>query len=190
MKWNDYIKAFEAVLNGDNTASPYDKEAYLEYVKLNSSRQNRWLKKMDLDESTLSALNGITSPQTWILITEPWCGDAAHSTPFIQAMAENNPLIELDVQLRDSAPYLIDNYLTNGGKSIPKLIVRDSEDNDLFTWGPRPEECQALMLRQKESDMSEKEKKAELQMWYNKDKGKSVQREITALIEQFSETPA
>jgi len=184
MKWNDYLAAFEAVLDGTNKTVPYNDEAYLEYVKLNSSRQNRWIKKMVLSEETQNALRNVRTPQKWILITEPWCGDAAHISAFINAMSEASGNIEIDIQLRDSEPFIIDNYLTNGGRSIPKLVVQDTHGRDLFTWGSRPKECQNLMLSLKESDLSEQEKKAELQKWYNKDKGVSVQQEIAALLQE------
>jgi hypothetical protein len=185
MKWNDYLAAFEAILDGTNRTAPYNDEAYLEYVKLNNSRQNRWIKKMELSEETMIALKNVKIQQKWTLITEPWCGDAAHISAFINAMAEASENIEIDIQLRDSEPYLIEDYLTNGGKAIPKLVVQDTHGNDLFTWGPRPKECQNLMLSLKETDLSAQEKKAELQKWYNKDKGVSIQQEITALLKEL-----
>ena len=185
MKWNDYLAAFEAILDGTNRTAPYNDEAYLEYVKLNNSRQNRWIKKMELSEETMIALKNVKIQQKWTLITEPWCGDAAHISAFINAMAEASENIEIDIQLRDSEPYLIEDYLTNGGKAIPKLVVQDTHGNDLFTWGPRPKECQNLMLSLKETVLSAQEKKAELQKWYNKDKGVSIQQEITALLKEL-----
>lgn len=45
LNWTEYLKLFEDILAGKNNAAPYDKEAYLNYVKLNYSRQERWLKK-------------------------------------------------------------------------------------------------------------------------------------------------
>ena len=140
---------------------------------------------MELSEETMIALKNVKIQQKWTLITEPWCGDAAHISAFINAMAEASENIEIDIQLRDSEPYLIEDYLTNGGKAIPKLVVQDTHGNDLFTWGPRPKECQNLMLSLKETDLSAQEKKAELQKWYNKDKGVSIQQEITALLKEL-----
>jgi hypothetical protein len=32
----------------------------------------------------------------------------------------------------------MDQYLTNGGRSIPKLVAFDDDGQALFTWGPRP----------------------------------------------------
>ena len=124
--------------------------------------------------------------QKWYLITEPWCGDAAHLTPFIQKIAEYSPHIELHVILRDGDDNMIDSYLTDGSKSIPKLIVRDDNNTDLFTWGPRPIEAKELVDNLKESTKTTQEKKAALQVWYNNDKGISIQRELMAQLKQVS----
>ena len=186
MKWNEFYAMYAAILDGTITKAPYDNPDYVEYVKLNHSRVNRWLKQAVLTEETLAVLSN-TPKQKWILIAEPWCGDAANNSPILHLMAEKSKNIDFDIQLRDDSN-LIDSYLTNGGKSIPKLIVRDENDNDLFTWGPRPTECQNLMLKLKESDLPAQDKKAELQKWYNADKGLSIQKEIVALMKGVKET--
>jgi hypothetical protein len=181
LDWNSYIEMFDAILDKKITGAPYDNTAYLEYVQLNKVRTQRWLKKLSITEDSVDCLKNITQEQHWILITEPWCGDAAHNTPFLFMLSELNPLIHLEIVLRDSNS-LIDSYLTNGGKSIPKLVVRDSKGSDLFTWGPRPKEAQELVLRMKAEGSPYEEVNKEIQQWYNKDKGISVQREIVALL--------
>lgn len=182
MNWEEYTTQFEDILSGKLSDAPYDNPNYLEYVKLNHSRMNRWIKKGELTEEIKSSLDNIKTKQKWVLITEPWCGDAAHLAPFVEKMAAYSPNIELEIQLRDSEKSEINNYLTNGGKAIPKLIVRDENNVDLFSWGARPDEAQKIVINQKDSNQTAKEKKAELQVWYNKDKGRSIQKEIQTLL--------
>jgi hypothetical protein len=182
MNYKDYQLLFSNILDGKITTNPYTDQHYLDYVKLNESRQNRWLKTGKLTTETQSTIQSIATEQHWLLITEPWCGDAAHSIPFIVKMAELNPLIRLTIQLRDSEQSEIDHYLTNGGKSIPILIVRDKEGKDLFFWGPRPTECQSLYLDLKTSNASFEEQKITLQQWYNENKGSDLQQEICKLL--------
>lgn len=181
MDLQEYSALFQNILNKEITAAPYDDDAYLNYVKLNHSRMKRWKKQGVLIEELEQVIRAIDQPQKWVLITEPWCGDAANSIPYIEKMANLNPNITVEVQLRDSDSE-IDNYLTNGGKSIPKLIVRDQENNDLFTWGPRPTEAQALVQKQKESNAPYDEKYAEILHWYKDDKGTSIQEELIHLL--------
>ncbi len=144
---------------------------------------------MALDASLVIYIRAIDQPQTWIVITEPWCGDAAPMLPFIARLAEENPLITLDIQFRDHPPFLIEHYLTNGGKSIPKLIVRDAEGKDLFTWGPRPVSAQQLVQDLNAAGTDKSEVVLALQNWYNDNKGNEMQQEWLRLF-QTSLAPA
>lgn len=177
MDWQAYTELFDSILEGKITEAPYDKEAYLEYVKLNKSRMNRWFKKNPISAETIAVLKNIEAPQHWILIAEPWCGDAAHSAPILQMMAAVSPKVSLEIVLRDSSEW-IDSYLTNGSKSIPKLVVRDAAGADLFVWGPRPAACQKLVMEMKETDLSPQERNVRLQNWYNENGAEDIQREL------------
>ena len=177
MTFQTYLDYFTEILQAEKPSAPYDNPDFLHYVELNDKRQERWLKKGDLLPELAEKIKLIKAIQHWVLITEPWCGDASHSVPFIGMLAELNPNIHLDVQLRDSNSE-IDKYLINGGKSIPILVVRDESNTDLFHWGPRPIEAQKIHLDNLTSEKTVEEKKVELQKWYNSDKGLSLQNEL------------
>lgn len=183
LTWEEYLQKFNDILNGDITSAPYDNEDFLNYVKLNRSRQDRWLKKLKLNEKLVHLVKQINTPQTWYAITEPWCGDAAHNLPVFYLLSQLNEHIEFKIVLRDTPPFMIEEYLTNGGKSVPKIVVRNEKEEDLFTWGPRPKEAQDLMLSFKENNTPFEEQKIILQQWYNKNKGEDIQREISLLLE-------
>lgn len=138
---------------------------------------------MVLSEDLVNYVRTFDQPHTWIVITEPWCGDAAPMLPYIARLADENPLITLDIQFRDQPPFLIEQYLTNGGKSIPKLIVRDTEGKDLFTWGPRPVSAQQLVLDLNASGTDKSEVVLALQNWYNDNKGNEMQQEWLRLFQ-------
>lgn len=182
MNYQAYLKLFDAILSSESPQAPYNKPAYINYVKLNQSRMARWTKTMELQPDLVDTLNDIEEPQHWIIITEPWCGDAAHSLPFLIAIAEKSPKITYEIQLRDSEPFLINDYLTNGGKSIPKLISRDLDGNDLFTWGPRPIASQDIFNKMKSEGAVYDEITLKLQAWYNADKGQAIQQELLDLV--------
>ncbi len=182
MTYSEYTAIFNQILTAETPSAPYDDPDYLNYTKLNESRSRRWIKQGELREETVAQFKALNQKQHWIIIAEPWCGDAAHIVPFVVKMAELNPLISYDIQLRDSAPFLIEDYLTDGSKSIPKLIVRDSNGNDLFIWGPRPKKTQEMFLKAKETSTDITALKVALQEWYNEDKGVEIQKEITQLL--------
>jgi hypothetical protein len=184
MNWTSYLQLFDAILSKEHMNAPYDNEFYFNYTTLNGARQNRWLKHGKILPELKAQMESISEPQQWILITEPWCGDAAHSSPFLFMLSELNDKIEFTVNLRDGEDSLIDSYLTNGtSKSIPILVVRDKDGKDLFVWGPRPKEAQEILTQQKhDSSTSDEDKKIEFQAWYNNNKGMDLQRELVELL--------
>lgn len=184
MNYETYTQLFEEILHSEKPQAPYDDVDFHHYVELNQKRADRWNKKGELLEETKQLLDKVSNKQTWVLIAEPWCGDAAHAVPFVAKMAAYNPNISLEIQLRDSDSE-IDKYLTNGGKSIPIVVVRDADNQDLFVWGPRPNPAQSIHLNNLNAAKTPEEKKVELQQWYNKDKGETIQREFISELKKF-----
>ncbi|HRN47338.1 MAG TPA: thioredoxin family protein [Niabella sp.] len=181
MTWQDYLKYFEEILNAENPSEPYNDDEYYQYTKLNWSRSNRWLKHSPLTEESKAVVKAIKDKQIWELITEPWCGDAAHIVPIVYLLSAENPNIQLNLQLRDNGSE-IDKYLTNGSKSIPILIVRDAVGKDLFHWGPRPASAKKIYEDLKKVNGSYEEIKVAHQNFYNQDKAREIQEEITTLL--------
>lgn len=184
MTFSEYTTYFQEIVvkEAETQAPPYDNPDYLEYTKLNWHRMNRWLKTGILSEALMQKIKGIHQPQQWILITEPWCGDAAHSVPFIELLSRLNPLITLSYELRDSEPHRINNYLTRGTKSIPKLVIRNAEEEDVNTWGPRSAGCQLVYDSLMAEKASFEKIKGEIQNWYNGNKGVAIQEELLLLF--------
>ncbi len=181
MTWENYLQEFDTILNAETPTGLYAEEGMLHYTKLNEARQNRWLKKAELMPELVSYLQNIQEPQSWVVITEPWCGDASHIVPIFHLLSEVSDKISIDYQLRDSGSE-IDKYLFNGGKAIPIFIVRDEAGKDIFHWGPRPAPTQAMFLSMKNDNATMDDMKIALQQWYNADKAVTLQKE---LLEQF-----
>lgn len=184
MNITTYEIQFDDILEGRNVLPPYDNPDYIHYVKMNQTRASRLSRKGKLLPQLEELITRIDQETYWLLITEPWCGDAAHCHPFVARYAAMNDHITLKVQNRDTPGSEIDNYLTNGGKSIPMLIVRDAYHRDLFTWGPRPKDAQELYLDLKNQSVEWPEILKQLQLWYSKNKGVMMQEEWYDLFQQ------
>lgn len=177
--------ANERFLQGKTTgeAEKVNTEFYLHYTKMNLSRTKRVERTGKLSPELELTLGQIKAPQNWLIIVESWCGDVPHNLPLIQKMAEYQPLIQLRLILRDENLEIMDQYLTNGGRSIPKLIAMDQHfENELFTWGPRPIALQEYIDKQKAQGLSMEEVIENTQKWYNKDKGAAIRSEFLDLI--------
>ncbi|TNE53228.1 MAG: thioredoxin family protein [Bacteroidetes bacterium] len=180
MTFDNFQALFDEVLSGSMTTSPYHEEKYRNFVKLNKSRQNRWLKTIKVPDDLVRKLDSLQAKH-WVLITEPWCGDSAMISPLIKRLADQNDQIKLEIQLRDGQSE-IDKYLTNGGKAIPKLIMRDESGNDVFVWGPRPQKAMQFRKELVEQGLEKAEIDEALQRWYNEDKGESFFAELEAMM--------
>lgn len=156
----------------------------LHYSELNEVRMNRLEKTLKLDSGVFATLQNLKSKQTWLVISEGWCGDAAQILPIIKLMAEASENIELKIVLRDEHENLINQFLTNGAKSIPKLLLLDENVNLINHWGPRPEAAKNLILEYKaQHGVVDEPAKIALQKWYLDDKGISTQKEIVAMLQ-------
>jgi len=183
LTYSAYERLIADLLGQGRTTGPDQSEAFIHYTLLNQQRMHRLDKTTPLLPSVETAIKSITVGQTWLVLTEAWCGDAAQSIPVMNAMAILNPVISLRLVLRDDNPDLMDRYLTNGvARSIPKLIGLDTATmEELFTWGPRPAALQERFYKMKADGVEYHQAKEELQRWYNKDRTISIQEELAAL---------
>jgi len=157
-------------------------DSLLEYTKLNISRMKRLGKTTKLSDDMISKIKTISQPITWLVLSEGWCGDAAQNLPIIQAIASQNPNIELKIVLRDENPELMQAYLTNGNMAIPKLIQIEN-GKVTNTWGPRPSIATKMVADYKaEHGQLTPEFKKDLQIWYNQDKGINTIKDILNLL--------
>ena len=157
------------------------------YSVLNDRRMKRLDKTIKISEETIQEFQKIKRPQTWLVLTEGWCGDAAQSLLILNKIASDTANIHLKIVLRDENLDLMFLFLTNGGRSIPKLIALDKDNNVLDFWGPRPTIATKMVADYKEkNDTLDPQFKQDLQVWYNKDKGKSVQADFVNLFAKLS----
>ncbi len=183
LTYNEFVNEFNRQISVSdiNTLNDYDKSFY-DYRKLNFQRSSRLEKTFIPTDETKQLFSEINQQQKWIVITESWCGDSAQNLPVIAKLAQLSGLIDLKIVLRDSNLEFMDLHLTNGGRAIPKLIVFDENDNKIFQWGPRPVEAQNLFTRLKNDGMPKPDINKELHLWYGRNRGKEVEREIYELL--------
>ncbi|KXO01177.1 thioredoxin [Aequorivita aquimaris] len=182
MDYSEYNLLFKQLVAEDRTTGEETQEK-IDYTKLNFSRTKRLDKTAEIPEESLEVFKNISEKQTWLVISESWCGDAAQTLPFLNKIAQLSENIELKIVLRDENPELMDEFLTNGSRSIPVVIILDEDFNVINTFGPRSRAATKLVADYKEHhgkiDDAFKEM---LQVWYNNDKGISIVNELTECI--------
>ncbi|AYN06147.1 thioredoxin family protein [Flavobacterium sp. 140616W15] len=184
--YTEYRKIVTALLAEGKSTGSEQSEDLTHYTSLNETRMNRLEKTIKITETTISKLQNLRKNYIWLVISEGWCGDAAQLLPIIYKMATaSNDKIELKIVLRDENPDLMNLFLTNGGKAIPKLIIIDKEKLEVIAdWGPRPKDAIELVNNyKKEFGVIDETIKTNLQLWYLHDKGISTQEEIMEIME-------
>ena len=73
----EYLDTIKALLKENKTTGGNHSEAMLHYSKMNLSRMKRWMKSGVVNPELEEAVKAISEPQTWVVLTEAWCGDAA-----------------------------------------------------------------------------------------------------------------
>ncbi|ULQ55693.1 thioredoxin family protein [Flavihumibacter rivuli] len=175
-----YRQLVDQLMQEGKTTGTNQEPWLVDYARLNIQRMSRWEKTWEPAEKIRLSMESIAEPMTWLTITEGWCGDAAQIVPIIDKLSKLNPHIEHKLVLRDENLELMDQFLTNGTRSIPKtmFIARDS-GKVLGTWGPRPTSAAALVLEMKKNTNLVKEDLYNaIHGWYARDKGVEISEQV------------
>ncbi|WP_412464952.1 thioredoxin family protein [Flavobacterium mekongense] len=182
--YETYRNTIDTLLKERKSTGHEQSEALTHYSELNVTRMNRLEKTMTIAAEFVEQLKALKGDYLWLVISEGWCGDAAQLVPIFHKMAELSPNIEMKIALRDDNNALMNLFLTNGARSIPKLIILDKNTLEILgDFGPRPQGAKQLILDYKaEHGVVDETAKTNLQLWYLHDKGLSTQKEIMAVM--------
>jgi hypothetical protein len=117
------------------------------------------------------------APRKLLVIAEDWCGDASNTVPIVAKLADSVPGLELRVILRDANAEVMDQYLTNGSRSIPIVIALDESFAEIGHWGPRPTELQSWVMANRLT-VPKAELYPQVRKWYARDRGETTLREV------------
>jgi hypothetical protein len=183
VSYEEYLREVNEMVEKKATSGPNQSDSLVQYTYLNSRRMKRLNKTIKLDEEIVNAVQRIDKTMAWVVITEAWCGDAAQNLPYISALANSTEKVDLRLVYRDQNEEFMSNYLTNGAKSIPKLVGFDIETGEeLFVWGPRPQPVQEMVMEYKDKMGEDKlpfdKFSEEVHRWYSLDKNATLRAEL------------
>jgi hypothetical protein len=184
LSYSEYREMIDSLLLQNKTTGNNHSEKMLEYSRLNLHRMSRIDRTTDLTTETVQAMKTLDRKLIWIVLAEAWCGDVAQNLPVIAKMASLTDSISLYILLRDENLDLMDSFLTNGGRAIPKLIWVDAVTlNIQWDWGPRPAPAQNLLrIHKTRPNESHEDFVKQVQLWYAGDKSRTLQLELIELL--------
>ncbi|MDA8568524.1 thioredoxin family protein [Flavobacteriaceae bacterium] len=159
-------------------------DALANYTLLNNKRMQRLNKTLKIPSEIETSIKNDPRDIHFLVLSESWCGDAAQSLPMVSKIAKCHPNWSMSIVSRDEHPVIMDAYLTNGGRSIPKVLILDNKTLEVLAdWGPRPTVATKMVVDYKEIHGAlDADFKQSLQLWYNKDKGQSTLQDFLILL--------
>ena len=153
--------------------------AYLGSVTKNAEVWQAMYRTASVAPELVERLRAVASDLRLLLLSEDWCSDCFSAVPLIARLADAAG-IELRVLARDANPDLMDAHLTSATRSIPVLMVLDSDHNVRAWWGPRPAALQRWYRNEPPSPERSRRKRA----WYARDRGRTVLAEVLDTVER------
>ena len=187
ISFDQYLDLTKSILASTAPVGIYQNEKTFRYTRSNLERMNKVLTEMVLNQKLYNLLGEIKDEWLWLVISEPWCGDASWGTPALYIISTACENIDFRILLRDENPEIMKNYQTAGSDSIPKLVcLRKKDLKELGTWGPRPASLHKIVMAFKNGvDFDYKESVRQLHAWYDEDMTKSIQNELIDLIKDW-----
>ena len=184
MSYEEFMNVMKKMVALKTNTGAIQNEALTNFTLLNDVRMKRVEKTLQIPKEIQALFSSYPGNQTWLVITESWCGDAAQSLPIMHQLVSLSKGIDLRIVLRDDHLELMDAFLINEARSIPVLIVVDNKTKEIVsTWGPRPSMATTMVNTFKQTyGKLTSEFKKELQVWYNKDKGQNIMEDLAKLI--------
>lgn len=124
LSYTQYRELMSSLLEEGKSTGPNQSESKTEFSKLNDRRMHRLDKKLVLSEAAKECLMNLEDTFIFMVITEGWCGDSAQVLPMINKVAEGSENLDLRIVLRDENEAVMNQFLTNGSKSVPKNNFR------------------------------------------------------------------
>lgn len=182
LSYEAYTELVKRLVSEKKSTGPEQTASRIDFTKLNASRMRRLDKTLVIPKQAVQSFQNIKEKQTWLVILESWCADGAQTIPVLNKICEISPNLQLKIVLRDETPELMDLFLTNGTKSIPKLIILGDNNTILNIWGPRSKMATKMVEAYKsQKGVIDESFKEFLQIWYNKDMGEAIIDELVSI---------
>jgi len=185
--YSEYLEFITSLVAKGLSSGPDQSEKLTHFTKLNFQRLKRIYKTLQLSARIPTIVKDIESDMLWVVIVESWCGDVPQSIPYMEAISQLSDKIKFRIILRDQNPRIMDRFLTNGTRSIPKLICLNPKTFEVVgTWGPRPEGARNLVKTMLgDPAITADMRKEAVQRWYMENKGQELMDELGAMVQTW-----
>lgn len=155
--------------------------------KKNSVLYDALYKRAKVPDSILERGRLIKHPWHLLVLSEDWCGDSVNTLPVVAKLTEAVTSIDMRIVSRDANLDLMDEHLTGNARSIPVIMLLDSDYVERGWWGPRPRPLQDWVTAHGLA-LPKDERYREVRTWYARDHGEAVLNELLDIIGRYEST--
>jgi hypothetical protein len=111
------------------------------------------------------------------ILLENWCGSSAANVPYIVKILQTLTSAHIHIVPRDSNPDFMDLYLTDGKRSIPKVIGFIG-DKEVFNWGSMTKMQAVYATSLKEKNLPMPDFIREMQAWFRIHNAEAIEQDF------------
>ena len=189
MTFGQYLDLTRSIVESRLPQGLYVQESTMRYTRSNLERMKKTLDNTVVSQRLYNLLSELEQEWIWLVISEPWCGDASWGVPALYLFASSSDKIDFRIILRDEHKDIMSAYQTNGSDSIPKLVcLRKKDMKELGTWGPRPASLHEMVMKWKnEPGLDFRDSVRQLHAWYEADMSRSIDEELCILVKEWKQ---
>lgn len=187
ISFDEYMALTRSIVESAEPEGIYANPSTHRYTRSNLERMKKVMDNMVVNQKLYNTLSDLKGDWLWVVISEPWCGDASWGTPALYMISTCSDRIDFRILLRDENTEVMQAYQTAGTDSIPKLICLNKNTfEEIGTWGPRPQQLHEQVLSLKNNPAIDyREGVRALHSWYEQDMTKAIQEEVLFEIKKW-----
>src|ERR1019366_4964252 len=101
LSFDEYLALTKSIVESPPPTGTYQNEKTLRYTRSNLERMNKVLQNMVLSQKLYNLLGELKEEWIWLVLSEPWCGDASWGTPALYMISTGTDKVDFKILLRD-----------------------------------------------------------------------------------------
>jgi len=168
----------------DRSAAWAEAMSFVEFLAGDTANQALWhdnvLRGAPADLAARARLVG----GNWrlLVVAESWCSDAVYTVPFLSALADSVPGLELRLVRTDGHDALFVGHERNGRAAHPLVLILDGDGRERAAWVERPVEL-AAWIDARRATMADDDLRLYRRGWYAGNGGRTTLTEVLDLMD-------
>lgn len=168
----------------DRTAAWEAGLGYAQFVAGDTAHQALWRDHVTLGAPADLVARARSMGGEWKLlaVAENWCSDAVFAVPFLAALADSLPGVELRLLRTDGNDALFAGHELNGRAAHPLVLVLDGEGRERAGWVERPAQL-AAWIDARRGTVPDDDIRLYRLGWYEGNAGRAAVAEVLDLVD-------